>query len=66
MAVTVVNDTPKNTATVSNDIKGGRHVTWDAATDTWAESEGTWDNPANVPMTGESKNNASVANETKN
>lgn len=64
MAVTVENDI-KSAVTITNDTKTGSAVTWDEATDTWAESEGTWDNP-NTPMrTPASKNNVTIINDTK-
>ena len=63
MSVTIVNDN-KNTVSVTNDSKSD-NPTWDEYYDTFAEAEGTWDNP-NTPMQPtDSKNLVTVTNDSK-
>jgi hypothetical protein len=59
----IVNNS-KNTITVTNNAKLPS-LTWDEATFTWNQGEGTWDVPGRG-ITPESKNNIAITNNAKN
>ena len=56
------NDT-KNTATVDNDERSSKDLTWDDADFTWDEASGTWINPYGIQN--DDKNTGSMTNDTK-
>lgn len=52
----------RNTATVTNQGFGSAGIAWNAATFTWDEAAGTWNNP--YTFVNQVKNSASVTNQS--
>jgi hypothetical protein len=55
----------KNTALLTNQAKSVQAVTWDEATFSWDNAQGTWDIPGQV-YGNQTKNTATLTNQNKN